>query len=201
MFATDRGGVDTTRVHSIRLLTPMETATVDNASADAFAVSFIRAYRRPIWYAINLEHVPFDERSDVYQEVCSRILDLSRRGTLRDGEPSTATFVIIMVRNLCRSYFSKVKRHRGGINLDDVTLISDTQDPAQLTIRSDAHARLHTCIELLPPTQRLIMRAVITGTELKEIAKTQDMHVAHVKTLAHRARIRLRQLLTNPNLN
>jgi DNA-directed RNA polymerase specialized sigma24 family protein len=46
-----------------------------------------------------------------------------------------------------------------------------------------------------------VMRLVLKGWAHVEIAAELRLEANHVKQLAHRARVRLRQHLTNPRLN
>lgn len=174
---------------------------MDPATADERAVAFIKRFRAPIRYAINLEGVPQHQREDLFQEASVRILQLFRSGRINEAEPGCLSLVITTVRNLCRNHYKSDRRHRGHSEFEDRHAMDPGVDQAERIDRLQAHERLHACVELLPPLQRAVMRQVLKGWSHADIAEEQGIEVNHVKQLAHRARVRLRQLLTNPTLN
>ncbi len=174
---------------------------MDHAAADAQAVAFLREFRGAIHYAINLEAVPAHQRDDVWQEVSVRMVQLFRRGAISAAHPGRLSYVITLVRNLCRSHRQREARHRDHADAAQLQLASHARDAFAQVERLQAHERLHACVALLPPLQRLVMRHVLQGWSHAEIGQEHHLSPGHVKLIAHRARVRLRHMLTNPRLN
>jgi RNA polymerase sigma factor (sigma-70 family) len=170
-------------------------------SADACAVDFIRRFRNPIHYAINLEGVPAHQRDDVFQEMSERILKWHRDGRVLQEHAGLLSLVITTTRNICRNHYERDRRHRGHQDIAEHPVAGHEADALEQLHRLQAHERLHACVEMLPPMQRIVMRCVLKGWSNADIALEHNVHPNHVKVIAHRARIRLRQMLTNPKLN
>ena len=113
MLASDRGGCDTPQQPSPTALAPMEPKAMEHTAADARAVAFIKRFRGPIHYAINLEGVPHHQRDDLFQDASVRILQLYREGRIIEDAPGCLSLVITAVRNLCRNHWRTDRKHRG----------------------------------------------------------------------------------------
>lgn len=174
---------------------------MERTAADARAVAFIKRFRGPIHYAINLEGVPQHQRDDLFQEASLRILQLYRAGRIVEDAPGCLSLVITAVRNLCRNHWHRDQKHRGHVEMLEQTAAHDGLDQMEQLHRLQAHERLRACVEMLPILQRNVMRYTLKGLSNREIAEDLSIEPGHVKLLAHRARIKLRHLLTNPNLN
>lgn len=176
---------------------------MDHTAADRQAVAFLREFRGAIHYAINLEQVPAHQRDDLFQDVSHRILLLHRLGRIQLEHPGLLSMVITTARNICRSHRKREARHGGTDAAADaeMSLADDARDALAEVDRLDAHRRLHACVAMLPTLQRLVMRHTLQGWSHHEIAEAHDLTPGAVKVLAHRARVRLRHMLTNPRLN
>ncbi|MBK6894703.1 MAG: hypothetical protein IPH00_16630 [Flavobacteriales bacterium] len=67
--------------------------------------------------------------------------------------------------------------------------------PDELLQRKDGHERLHLAIASLTPLKRYVVRRVLEGASLVEVAKEMERQHGTVKVLHHRAVQDLRRRL------
>lgn len=159
-------------------------------------MAFAKQYRPAIEWAINAHCVPAHERDDVRQDVYLRILLRFRRhGPL--GEGSHASFAIAVARNAVATHFRAKKHNRP--TAEEPALahwLADGQPlPDELLARSDGHERLHLAIASLPPLKRHVVRRVLAGATLAEVASELGREYIATKVLHHRAVQDLRKAL------
>lgn len=171
-------------------------AATEFAAQDAQAVAFIKRYRNAMFYAINRICITEDQRRDVFQEACIRIVSAFRRGL--EHEEHLLSYAITVARNAAVDHARRLKPLLVASGLAENYEHTDPHlDPERQLMRLEAHARLHACIECLTPAQRVVMRMVVKGHTLEEIALEHELTIPGVKILAHRARLRLRNMLTD----
>lgn len=163
------------------------------ASRDEMAAAFLKRYRNAMWYGMNMQGVPEGEREDLWQDISMAVLRRYRRKPYTN---ETLTLAVHIARQASIEHM-RVKARRPVGDLPDV-LVSNEEDVTDQLARMELHDRLHACIELLTPLQRRVIKGQLAGKTLIEMAKADRVGEEKVKGLAHRARVRLRQLLGNP---
>ncbi len=162
--------------------------------ADKAAVAYVKHYDGAIRWCMQSYSIPFEDRSSVHQEVSLRVLLRFRRN---GPVPITTTsWIVTITRNRCADYWRKRRTKRTVAASDSIELHADTSQPADVWLdRQDAHKRLHLAVATLPPMSREIMRRVLLGHTLMEVAHYFDITLACAKIAAHRARKLLRARL------
>lgn len=164
--------------------------------ADEATVAFVKRYRSAIEWAINAACVPEHERADVRQDVSMRILQRFRKhGPLHEG--NHGAFAITVARNAAMSHFRARKVNRPSVEEPtmDRWLTDDQLLPDELLDRKDGHERLHFAIASLTPLKRYVVRRVLEGASLVEVAEELERQHGTVKVLHHRAVQDLRRRL------
>jgi RNA polymerase sigma factor (sigma-70 family) len=157
---------------------------------------FVQRHRSAIEWAINAACVPQHERDDVRQDVHLRILQRFRKhGGLYDG--GHRSYAITVARNAAASHFRarKVNRPSAEEPTMDRWLADEQLLPDELLVRKDGHERLHLAIDSLTPLKRYVVRRVLEGASLVEVAQEMERHHGTVKVLHHRAVQDLRKAL------
>lgn len=172
-------------------------ATSPFAVQDAQAVAFLKRYRRAMFYAIR--RIINDEatQDDVFQVASIRILNAFRQGLKHQDH--LLSYAITVARNASVDYVRDLQYKGSLVGISEGYDHADTAlDPSRQLMRLQSHEQLHACVECLPAMQRAVMREVLKGISLKEVADHYELSHGAVKVIAHRARGRLRQLLTDP---
>ncbi|MBS1940969.1 MAG: sigma-70 family RNA polymerase sigma factor [Bacteroidetes bacterium] len=165
------------------------------ATVDGQAVAFLHAHRDAIGWAINAACVPQRHRDDVRQDVAVRIIRRFRnRGPLAPG--GHASFAITVARNACIDFFRRTGRERPAA---DPAIYDRVPDDAPLPYermdRLQGHERLHEAIASLTPLKRYVVRQVLAGRSLVDLAHELERSHGSLKTLHHRAVLDLRKRL------
>lgn len=162
---------------------------------DQAAVDFLHQYRHAVDWAINAACVPDHQRDDVRQEVaCRIILRFRKHGPLGPG--SHASFAITVARHACLDFFRRTGKEQP---VADPAIYDRVPDhailPDELLERTDGHMRLHLAIASLTPLKRHIVRQVLAGRSLLDLAEDLERSHGSVKVLHHRAVKELRKRL------
>lgn len=160
-------------------------------TADSAALEYLRAFDGAIRWCLNVYAVPGHDRNAVHQDVRVRVLLRFRRlGPIAPG--GTSTYITTIARRCCQTYWQQ----RSQRVVDPGDTLSSTAMPADEWLdRQDAHERLHLAVATLPPMSREVMRLVLTGRSLVEIAEHLGIGHGATKVIAHRARVLLRKRL------
>lgn len=159
---------------------------------DQQAVEYLKQCDGAIRYCMQAHFVPDHARDDVHQTVRMRVLDRFRKlGPVTGG---TTTWIYMVTRRCCINYW---RQHRRAPDPSDkLDLVTANDAPADEWLdRQNAHERLHLAVATLPPMSKEIMRRVLLGQSLVEIAHALDLSHGAVKVAAHRARLLLRKRL------
>lgn len=157
---------------------------------DAQAMAWLKRFKRAVYYGFNLVCLPEQLRADAWQETCMRMVQRFRR----HGEPyGTGLAMAVQVgRNVAIDTLrSQGRRHA---ELPE-SLAAEAPDIHEALDRVQAHERLHAAIEMLTPLQRAVMRRVVRGASLADVATEYEMTPGAAKAIAHRARASLRLIL------
>ncbi len=161
-------------------------------TVDGQAVAFFAEHRSIINWAINDACVKAHHRADVRQDVAVRIIQRWRKkGPLEPG--NHAAFAIRVARNACIDHFRRLPPPAS--QADAMPLADTAPDPEQQLIRLQGHERLHLAIASLTPLKRYLVRQVMAGRGLKELAEELERDHGSVKVLHHRAVKDLRKIL------
>lgn len=161
-------------------------------TVDGQALAFFAAHRKIIDWAINDACVKAHHRDDVRQDVAVRILLRWRRlGPIAPGNHNA--FAIRVARNACIDHFRRLPPPAGQSDL--LPLTDGTLNPEQQLIRLQGHERLHLAIDSLSPLKRYVVRQVMSGRTLVEVAIELERDHGSVKVLHHRAVKELRRIL------
>ena len=157
---------------------------------DAAAMAFVKRYRTAIDWAINSAAVPQCDRADIRQEVAMRVLLRFRKhGELAAG--GHASYAITIARHAAMDYFKSTKRTSSRPAAEPPELEARLADgalgPEELLMRKDGHERLHLAIASLTPLKRYVVRRVMEGASMVEVATELERHHGTVKVLHHRA--------------
>lgn len=172
-------------------------ATAPFASQDAQAVAFLKRYRGAMFYAIRRIIADQYTQDDVYQMASMRILAAFRQGLKH--QDYLLSFAITVARNAALDHVRELQRDGRLVGISEGYEHADPAlDPSRQLMRLQSHEQLHACVECLPAMQRAVMREVIKGITLKEVAEHYEMSQGAVKVIAHRARLRIREMLTDP---
>lgn len=162
---------------------------------DQAAVDFLHAHRDAIAWAINAACVPQRHRDDVRQDVAVRIIQRFRnKGPLAPG--GHASFAIIATRHACIDFFRRTGRERPATDpavYDRVP--GNDRLPDELLERAEGHTRLHLAIASLTPLKRHVVRQVLAGRSLVDIASELERSHGSVKVLHRRAVVDLKKAL------
>lgn len=167
-------------------------------TADAAAMDLVRRYRPAIDWAINGACVPQHDRADVRQEVAIRLLMRIRKlGPL--GAGSHLSFVITVARRAATDFFRRGRMVQPGPlpSALEATLADTAPRPDELLERQDGYHVLCMAIASLPPIKRIVVRRVMAGASLADVAEEMSLSYTNVKVLHHRAVNDLRSRL-NP---
>lgn len=159
---------------------------------DQHALEYLKLYAGAIRYCINAHHVPDHARADVHQDVSVRVIRRFRKFGPVTG--ASSSWIYRVTRCACISYW---RDHRKGSEPSDkLDLVAADTTPADEWLdRQDAHQRLHLAVATLPPMSKEIMRRVLLGQSLVEIAHALEIEHGTAKVAAHRARLLLRKRL------
>lgn len=159
---------------------------------DEQAVEYVQQYAGAIRYCMQAHFIPDHARSDVRQEVSVRVLNRFR--SLGPVTGTSSSWIYLVTRRCCINYW---RQHRKAAEPHDtLDLRASEEVPADEWLeRQNAHERLHLAVATLPPMSKEIMRRVLMGQSLVEIARYLDITHGSVKVAAHRARLLLRKRL------
>lgn len=158
--------------------------------ADAEAIAFVRQYRPAIDWAINSLFVPERDRNDILQEMVIRmLLCFRKRGPL--GEGSHLSFAITVAKRVALDHlqgYRRSLRRSTAIPPDLEARLADTSaGPEDLLVRKEGHQRLHLAIASLSPLKRHVVRRVMAGASMVEVAAEMGREHNSVKVIHHRA--------------
>jgi RNA polymerase sigma-70 factor (ECF subfamily) len=151
--------------------------------------AFLRDVETPLFSYIRRLLRNREDADDVYQETVARVLQLARRGRLRDNGRHTRALLFTIAHNLA------VDQHR---------LRRWTAEPAEGTEASPdeplagvlARQQLDMALDELPDVQRQALLLRVFGElSYNEIAQGLSATEGQVKTWVYRARKRLAELL------
>ena len=167
------------------------------AAQDAQAVAFLKRYRGAMFYAIRRIVKDPTTQDDVYQAASIRILGAFRQGLKHQDH--LLSYAITVARNASLDYVRDLQAQGLLVGISEGYRHADPAlDPSRQLMRLQSHEQLHACVECLPAMQRAVMREVLKGIALKEVAEHYEMSQGAVKVIAHRARLRIREMLTDP---
>ncbi len=166
-------------------------------SLDAAAVAFADQYAPAIKWALNQACIPAHERADVRQEVLLRLVQKFRRHG-PPGEGSHLSYVITIARNAALNHMRQRSAHLGRDLPEGVPEARSVElPPDEELIRTEGHERLRMAVAALTPLQRAVMEEALKGRSLHETADHYDWPYEQVRAVWHRARVRLRTMLTH----
>lgn len=136
-----------------------------------------------------------DARDAVQEGLCA-FLQLPRARGLVDRREEGVRLLSTIVRNAARNMRRRHHRSRPHDPLEDA--LSDAEAPTleALLIRSEEHARVVACVELLAEAQRQVLTLrLLDGWTGEEVARALGLTPGHVAVLLHRARRGIRRCL------
>lgn len=160
---------------------------------DGQAVAFFSQYLNAINWAINDACVGQRHRDDVRQDIAVRIINRFRS----KGAPDSVNhmgFAIRVARNACIDHFRRQPPLAGQV--EQLPLADSELNPEQQLIRMQGHERLHAAIACLSPLKRHVVREVMRGKSLIDLAAELERSHSSLKVLHHRAVNELRKMLT-----
>ncbi|HMN07063.1 MAG TPA: sigma-70 family RNA polymerase sigma factor [Flavobacteriales bacterium] len=181
------GGLDTGSPGHAGRPRPAWCTTVDGQ-----AVAFFAHHLRAINRVINDTCVAQQYRDDIRQEVAIRLLNRFRRYGPLVGTGHVG-FVIKVTRNACIDHFRRLPPKAAQV--DDMPIRETAPNPEEQLVRMQGHERLHWAIAGLPPVKRYIVRQVMAGRTLVQVAAELERTHSSVKVLHHRAVQDLRKTL------
>lgn len=155
-------------------------------------MAFFAHHLRAINRVINDTCVAQQYRDDIRQDVAIRLLNRFRRYGPLVGTGHVG-FVIKVTRNACIDHFRRQPPKT--VQVDDMPITGTELNPEQQLIRMQGHERLHLAITDLTPLKRYIVRQVMAGRTLVEVAAELERTHSSVKVLHHRAVQDLRKIL------
>lgn len=162
-------------------------------TTDGQAVAFFARYQRAINWVINDACVERQYREDIRQDVALRLIKRFRRYGPPE-EVGHVGFVIKVTRNACIDHFRRQPPKT--VQVDDMPITGTELNPEQQLIRMQGHERLRLAITGLTPLKRYIVRQVMAGRTLVQVAAELERTHSAVKVLHHRAVKDLRKILT-----
>ena len=135
------------------------------------------------------------EAADCYQETFLAALEISRRQNVRN-------WCALLTRlATCRAVDGLRRRARHAARHDDLadwaTVSSPNPGPAELAESAELSARLRVSLAELPPKQaEVFCLRYLSGLSYRQIARQIGMRTSAVGVLLHRARSRLREMLS-----
>lgn len=162
---------------------------------DAAAIAFLSAHRRTIAYAINAMCVPHRYRDDIRQDVACRVITRFRnKGEL--VPEGNSGFAGRLARSAVVDHFRKHMKERPTIAAETLDRIMDrSQRPDEIMERKSTGEVLHRAIACLTPVKRHIVRRVMEGYSMVEVAEELGRTHGSVKVLHHRAMNELKGIL------
>jgi RNA polymerase sigma-70 factor, ECF subfamily len=128
---------------------------------------------------------------DITQECFLGLLDSP--GRFDPAKGSLRTYLYGAVRNQARKYHGL---HDGDIELED-TEIDEAAEPSQVFLQQEQSEVIRQAISTLPLQQReALILFQYEGLPLEEIAAVLGIEIGAVKSRLHRARARLKRILT-----
>lgn len=128
---------------------------------------------------------------DIAQECFLGLLDAP--GRFDPAKGSLRTYLYGAVRNLARKYHGL---RDGDVDLED-TEIEDAAEPSRVFLRHEQSAVIRQAISTLPlPQREALILFQYEELPLEEIAAILDIEVGAVKSRLHRARTRLKRILS-----
>lgn len=168
------------------------------ADVDEAALQYLQRFAGAINWCINSHGIPHCDRADVWQDVRIKVLKRFRKwGPLSCGD-GTSTYIYAIARSVCLNYIRAKRRYSVAAPGAAERLPATGIAPDEWLHRQQAHERLHLAVATLPPMSRAVMRQVLLGRSLKEIAERFGLTEANAKVIAHRARLLLRKRLVRP---
>ncbi|CAI9402739.1 RNA polymerase sigma factor SigM [Nocardioides sp. T2.26MG-1] len=169
---------------------------------DAFGVLFTR-HRDRLWAVAVRTMGNREDAADGLQD--GLIAAYRRAGTFR-GDAAVTTWLHRVVVNACLDRIRAAKVRRTEVLPDDLEEYRDrgsaasatpaTEDPADLTVRSERRRLVIEALTALPPEQRAALVLVdMEGYSVAEAAQVLDCAVGTVKSRCSRGRVRLAELL------
>ncbi len=116
------------------------------------------------------------------------------------GVASLGPWLRTVTMNLCLDGYRK-RRYRGG-RIEEYARVSPTvsaePDPAQVSVETETHQALARALAQLSPRQRAAFTLFeLHGLDVEEVAQEMQCSPGTVKAQLHRARNRLRDLMTH----
>lgn len=163
---------------------------------DAAAITFLDGHRRTIAYAINGMRVPERHRDDVRQEVAYKIIRRFRNLGPLPVEGNSG-YALQVTRGACLDLFRRRGHHLGLIEAEQVERMVDGSPLPDAIADGKLRAEvLDRAIACLTPLKRHVVREVMAGRSMVEVADALGRTHGSVKVLHHRAVIELKKLLT-----
>lgn len=175
--------------------------TTGRACPDQAALDFLTRYDGAIKWCINRHSIPEHQRSDVRQEVSLRIIHRFRRyGPLQPEDGHHLGYAVMVTRNCCIRAIRQRQAKPGATIVEgaDLRVPSDERGPDAQLERRQAHERLHMAVAALPPLARAVMRQMLLGWSIKEVAEHFEIPPGNAKVIVCRARQLLRKRLVHP---
>mgnify|MGYP001829173323 CR=1 FL=1 len=116
------------------------------------------------------------------------------------GQSKFSTWLYRIVTNLCYNQLPRIKRELASLAPDEeaIRLPDEYQSPEGGVLTAELRTHLHTIIEELPESYRLLITLRhLQGMSYKEISQVTDMPLGTVKTGIYRARQLLKTALEN----
>jgi RNA polymerase sigma-70 factor (ECF subfamily) len=169
---------------------------------DAFGVLFAR-HRDRLWAVAVRTMGNREDAADGLQD--GLIAAYRRAGTFR-GDAAVTTWLHRVVVNACLDRIRAAKVRRTDVLPDDLEEYRDrgsaasatpaTEDPADVTVRSERRRLVVEALATLPPEQRAALVLVdMEGYSVAEAAQVLDCAVGTVKSRCSRGRARLAEVL------
>src|SRR5580704_14379907 len=132
-----------------------------------------------------------DAAEDITQECFLGLLDAP--GRFDPAKGSLRTYLYAAVRNQARNYYWL---HEGELDLDE-TEIDDAPEPSQMFLQQELSQVLQQAVASLPlPEREALVLFQYEELPLEEIAVILGIDAGAVKSRLHRARARLKRILT-----
>jgi RNA polymerase sigma-70 factor, ECF subfamily len=160
------------------------------------------------WERITKEHGPLvwrtvyrllggrgGDAADCFQETFVSVLDVSRRQVVRNWPGLLQRVATARALDVLRRRKRNTIVRRDEVELDQV--VSREREPSQRMQQAELQERLREALTQLPPAQsEVFCLRHLNDMRYDEIATEMEMSVDNVGVTLHRAKARLRELLT-----
>lgn len=169
------------------------------AAGDATAeAQFVREHARGVRALVRRKARAGDPNVDDYcQDVLHNVLMALRRGELRDPAALGGYVRNAVIFTVQAEYRRRQRRGEDGAAID-VEQIASGDDPARVTQRAQLAAAVDRLIGELPVERdrELLRRHYRDEQDVDEVCAALGIELSHFRRVAHRARERLRELLS-----